>query len=232
MRTHGVRPDVISYNTAIAACGARAYYKDAVALLSEMWDQGLEPDIISYNSAISACEKGGQWQQALELLGEMKELGPDVISFAAAISACEKGGQWERALALLDECRGTPGVTANLHCFNAAISACEKGGQWERALALLSEMRDPAKRAAKRLPAPDYISYSAAILACARHRKWRPAAELLREAETLGLPLVERDFALVASACEHAAERGDALAEQTVNVLRGAMLAARDIEMM
>ena len=74
MTSNGIKPNVISYNTAISACEKGNQWEKALDLLQEMTSNGIKPDVISYNAAISACEKGSQWEKA----------------------ACEKGNQGRR----------------------------------------------------------------------------------------------------------------------------------------
>ncbi|CAK0858303.1 unnamed protein product [Prorocentrum cordatum] len=108
MRQAKLKPDVVSYNSGISACGKGEQWHRALALLSAVSEAKLELDIIYHTSlGPAACEKGEQWQPALALLSEMRKakLVPDVISYSATISACEKGDQWQPALALLSEMR-------------------------------------------------------------------------------------------------------------------------------
>ena len=124
----GVAPDVVSFNTVIAACERRAEWRVALRLLRAMRTErygGLRPDRISYNAAISACAKGAQPGRALALLREMAaehDAGgggpaPDVVSYSAAISACAAAGGGDagarRALALLDEMRARSAPTSS-----------------------------------------------------------------------------------------------------------------------
>ena len=57
MRTHNIKPDVISFNSAINACAKDNQTAAAMKLLSEMESCGVEPDIQTYNALISSCGK-------------------------------------------------------------------------------------------------------------------------------------------------------------------------------
>ncbi|CAN0559636.1 unnamed protein product, partial [Ectocarpus sp. 12 AP-2014] len=65
--------DVITYNSAIAAC-ASGYGGGGKAsqLIGEMRRKGLKPDRYSYTSAIHACSKAGKPEEALRLLRAME----------------------------------------------------------------------------------------------------------------------------------------------------------------
>lgn len=60
----GVRPNVVSCNAAIKACGEAGQWQHALAILRGMPNAGLLPDAISYNSAIAALGIAGQNEQA------------------------------------------------------------------------------------------------------------------------------------------------------------------------
>ena len=134
-----VAPDVISYNTAIAACARviPARWEQALALLKEMShappEAACAPDVVSYNAAIAACEKGAEWERAIELLSAMWGAGlePDRISYNAAISACARAGRWESALELLGEMRE---IGPDAISYSAAISACARAAQVRQGL--------------------------------------------------------------------------------------------------
>ena len=92
----GVSPNVVSYNSALAACAKRRDGSAAAAhqLLHEMRCTTVSPTIISFNSAIVACAKqrDGTATAALELLRKMVRTGisPSIISYSSAIEACAK----------------------------------------------------------------------------------------------------------------------------------------------
>lgn len=68
----GLEPDVISYNSAIAALGKSGRAEDAVELMREMPGKGVATDAITYASAMSALANSGLWEEALSLLKEVK----------------------------------------------------------------------------------------------------------------------------------------------------------------
>ena len=68
-------PDVISFNTAIGACGKAGRWCEALELLEEMPKRGLEPDAISYNAAAAACAREKVWDVALQVVDRGRQAG-------------------------------------------------------------------------------------------------------------------------------------------------------------
>lgn len=60
----GVRPNVVSCNAAIKACGEAGQWQHALAILRGMPNAGVSPDAVTYNSAIAALGIAGQNEQA------------------------------------------------------------------------------------------------------------------------------------------------------------------------
>ena len=54
MEGKGIAPNVISYSSAITACGNGGKRELAIGLLREMEGKGIAPNVISFNSAIIA----------------------------------------------------------------------------------------------------------------------------------------------------------------------------------
>lgn len=65
MQQVGIKPDVISYNTAISASGEAGRWKDGLSLLEEMPGEGVKPDHTSYSTAILLCGRCGQMEAGL-----------------------------------------------------------------------------------------------------------------------------------------------------------------------
>lgn len=64
------KPDICSFNTAIAACAREGKWRRALDLLAGMTVENVIPDLLSYNAAIGACSKSGKWRIGLELLAK------------------------------------------------------------------------------------------------------------------------------------------------------------------
>eukprot|EP00418_Pyrodinium_bahamense_P032621 CAMPEP_0179152232 /NCGR_PEP_ID=MMETSP0796-20121207/73966_1 /TAXON_ID=73915 /ORGANISM="Pyrodinium bahamense, Strain pbaha01" /LENGTH=265 /DNA_ID=CAMNT_0020853421 /DNA_START=103 /DNA_END=896 /DNA_ORIENTATION=- len=101
----GLRPDMITYNSAIDACKRGGQPRLAVRLVEEMQGQVLQPDMVTYTAAISSCQEGHDWTESLWLFSTMSRSGcsPNLLTYNASISACERAQRWEHALVLLAE---------------------------------------------------------------------------------------------------------------------------------
>ena len=93
MPLRDVRPDVITYSTAVLMCEKGLHWQWALTLLNEMHGSGVVPNASIYNAIISACGKCHHWARSIELLAEMRLRGlrPDETSYSASINACKKG---------------------------------------------------------------------------------------------------------------------------------------------
>lgn len=104
-----VQPDIISLNSAIAACARAGYWRQALAVRRHQSDE------VTLCTCISAYEKGSQWQRAEVLLKEL--LTSNLLAYNAIITSYEKAAKWDYGLRLFNQCR--PDVIT----FNATISA-------------------------------------------------------------------------------------------------------------
>jgi pentatricopeptide repeat domain-containing protein 1 len=104
MDTYGVPPNVVTYNSLIAACGKCGRPNEAIALFSAMKDVGLVPDVITFSALISACD-ASQLDEALEVYDEMKTCGValDAQAYNAVISVCLMSGSADRAVTVFRE---------------------------------------------------------------------------------------------------------------------------------
>ena len=68
-------PDLVSFNTAMGACGKAGRWEEALGFLSELPDFGLSPDAISYNTAAAACARAEKWDRAKEIIDRGRESG-------------------------------------------------------------------------------------------------------------------------------------------------------------
>jgi len=75
MRERSLRPSVVTYTTAIAACGYWGQVSRALELLKEMEADGVRPNRWCYTTAIWCCKKAGRLEDAQSLLSEMKAKG-------------------------------------------------------------------------------------------------------------------------------------------------------------
>ena len=68
-------PDLISFNTAMGACGRARRWEEALRLLEELRGFGFSPDMVSYNTAAAACARVEKWDLALEVINRGRRVG-------------------------------------------------------------------------------------------------------------------------------------------------------------
>jgi pentatricopeptide repeat protein len=199
-KTHGrsfaVKPDVISYNTTIAAFANAAQHcedgtptaRKAEEILSRMIESGIEPDAYSYNGVLLAWARssGGlpAARHAETILRSMKE--PTIVSWSTVVTAYAHADGAPRAEALLREMEEnaagsswrskghrTP-ITPSVVLYNNVLHSwgvSSHGDASRNAELLLNRME-----AASSSPAPDAISYRL-VLNALEHSKDHDKAE-------------------------------------------------------
>ncbi|CAK9072179.1 unnamed protein product [Durusdinium trenchii] len=178
--SQSVRPDVVTYNSVIAACERAWKWTTALHLFTVMRKERLKVSSISCNSLLSAFEKGTQWTKALALLQQMGRWRLQTqVSLCAVASACEKSWQWRRALLHLV---GAPDAVS----YSVSINACEKGLAWQLAMVFLM--------ASRRQELADRPGFGAALGALEKASQWQHAISILKEMRSR-LGDAERGFA-------------------------------------
>lgn len=205
-------PDLVTYHSAIKACGHAGQWEHALSLLAEVraarWIE-LEPS--TYNAAIAACAKSGRFNEALDLLKECGDAS-NVVTYNSAMQACSSGGRPDLAFQLLQVMKANgvepdvvsyttvmqrssvdvatsvlnrmraAGVSVGVMTYNALLNACAREGDWRTSLAMLEEMDHQSV-------APNVVSYTLAMEACGRGGQWQAALEVLNEMTVRGVPL-------------------------------------------
>lgn len=180
----GVRPDVVSYSSAIAALAARGEYERVIGLIGAMQEEGVEPTTFSWTAAIAACERAGEWQKALGLFNGLREAGggADLPTWHAAISAAGSSGKVELAKSLLEEMRAEEGLNVTLRAYNGVLKACERAADWDAAIDLMVIMKAEGL-------APDKVSYTSTVGAAGRAGEWEKALGLWQQMLAEGIDI-------------------------------------------
>ena len=76
-----VQPNVISFNSAINACGRGSRWPLAVQLLQRLRRRALQPTVASFGAPVAAVGRKRLWRQALRLVQTMEALGRFVFFF-------------------------------------------------------------------------------------------------------------------------------------------------------
>ena len=143
------RPDVVTFTTLIAACGAARQPDRALAALDQMGRFGIEPNERTWASLAAALGGAGQLERALSVLPMMRARGavPDTAVYNALLAACARAGDADAAENLLAEMRACD--IASRQCarpdtstYNTLIHACVATQDVAQAEALLAEMQE------------------------------------------------------------------------------------------
>ncbi|CAJ1455085.1 unnamed protein product [Effrenium voratum] len=134
-------PDVVSFNTALAALRSVSWHL-AWQLLDSQEEQSVQADIVTYNTLVTSCDSEGLqlWRRGAEALRLCRHarLEPDGIGFNSLISSCVRGRRWAHAFAIA--------VATRADAYGRRSAA--GGSHWRLALAILAPEERSARRAA------------------------------------------------------------------------------------
>lgn len=105
MPTVGIKPNAVSYNSAITGCGRNGQWQQAVELLREMSTIDISRDVVAFHAAISACSDSGKCEQAVGLLRLVQALGikPSESCYTTVVAACHTSERQDQAWGLEQE---------------------------------------------------------------------------------------------------------------------------------
>ncbi|CAE8634600.1 unnamed protein product, partial [Polarella glacialis] len=179
----GGAADVVSYGTAIHACGRGRCWELALGLLLGMHRSSIQRNTAALNAGIAAGTAAkGQWRAALQLVCAAAEMGLacDSVTATVALRACRGFGErsWKLALCLLTSL-ATTSVQLDTIAWNAALGVCERR-QWPAALAVQSGM-------VMRGLTLSGVTFTVAMSACSHGGQWQQAQRLLFSLGSFGL---------------------------------------------
>ena len=61
------RPNVVTYNSLIGACGQGGALDKAAEVFEHMVSHGCRPDAVTFSVLIAAYERGGEWGKAVQV---------------------------------------------------------------------------------------------------------------------------------------------------------------------
>lgn len=161
-------PDVVTFTTLIAVCGAARQPDRAFAVLTQMDRYGIAPNARTWASLASAAGASGQHERALSVLELIRERGerPATEVYNVCLAACARARDAEAQEALLAEMRacdiGGTELCArpDVGTYNALIHACEPARDVARAEALLAQMQAEGLR-------PDAVTWKSLVAVAA-----------------------------------------------------------------
>ena len=187
--------NVVTYNTAMAACDKQELWQQSLCLLGKMPYVRLGRDMFSFNTAM-----GCQWRISCLLLSDLplNRLCGDATSCSRCVNSCAATVAWPQALELLrgvedvstvssdqlQACHGSRQVwdgnalrgQNKLVVASAAASACGRASQLDKAEQLLQESR-PA----------DVILFNVVMSSFGNVGRWQNAQAVLTQLQSSGL---------------------------------------------
>lgn len=143
MKSKGVEPDLVSFNTLINARAKSGKMRpgSALELLNEVRQSGLRPDSITYNTLISACSHYSNLEDAVRVFSNMKESGcyPDLWTYNAMVSVYGRSGFTREAERLFLEL-GDKGFSPDAVTYNSLLFAYAKDGDMVKVRRVCDEM--------------------------------------------------------------------------------------------
>jgi len=198
IKKKGLKPDEISYATAIDACSKALKSKPAVALFEEMKNVGIQPNVPIYNAVMNACARDNQWRQSLGYLEDMQSNGvvPNIVSYNVCLSALEKSKKWIIAIDLMKKIKLT-GLDLQSITYNTVISACAKSRKMSICEDLFQMMKDDGF-------SPDRFTYSSMLNGYRKIRDWDSMFKVIREMKENKIHLDAVIYSTVIGACADA----------------------------
>ncbi|KAM5577163.1 pentatricopeptide repeat-containing protein [Rosa sericea] len=99
-------PDLVSWNTIVAAYAQHGLYEKALAFFNQMRLSGFEPDGITFLSVLSACARVGKVNESMDLFDSMVNkygISPGSEHYACLIDLLSRAGQLEKACKMIQE---------------------------------------------------------------------------------------------------------------------------------
>ncbi|CAE7471609.1 unnamed protein product [Symbiodinium natans] len=137
-----VRPDEISYNSAMTSLEKAGSWMRSLGLSSHMSKMLVRRTVVSLGRTICAWTRGTCWSHALQAFTEMtrSRIRANLIAFNNALDACES--EWCSTLELLEGLRlsGFGGNAVSYSCAANALTRCADSALWPLSLNLWHHM--------------------------------------------------------------------------------------------
>ncbi|KAG0470553.1 hypothetical protein HPP92_017253 [Vanilla planifolia] len=143
MKDSRIRPNIISYNAVIDACGKGGEDIDVtIEFFREMLQDGICPDRRTFNSLLAGCSRAGRLEDARILFDEMIDvgIGRDIYTYNTFIDVLCKGGNMELAVEVIPDMLAN-NVQPNVVTYSTLMDGYAKLERHDKALNLYMEMR-------------------------------------------------------------------------------------------
>ncbi|CAE7307905.1 MRL1 [Symbiodinium sp. CCMP2592] len=207
-------PDLVSFNSAAAACARATQWPQALRLLGNLAANALRADQRTWTPLLPVLP----WPRALQVLRhlEARSLHLDPPLLSAAVAATARARAWAATLQLLNELRARDkGGRSFAVGLSAAIQSLAKASRWRASVGLMQEAHETRRlqddvvllstcllacragalwqlglgllQDGAELPITAAAPYNSAISVCAEASQWQTALQLLADAERLGI---------------------------------------------
>ncbi|CAK9117750.1 unnamed protein product [Durusdinium trenchii] len=170
-----ITPNLISFNTVLAACEKSGRWISAQQVLRQMNENALPPDRRSWTSLVACFSRGSKWMEAHGTIQELRQmrLQQDMMIIGAAASAYQRGHQWLFAMEVFSQVLSL-NLQPDEQLYSSVIAASAMALQWETAMSLLQSM--PARRLQT-----TSASCAPVLTALLEAKHWMKALELFNE---------------------------------------------------
>ncbi|KAA0052739.1 pentatricopeptide repeat-containing protein [Cucumis melo var. makuwa] len=143
MEKNGMEPDLVTFNTLLAALYRKGQFSDGESIWAMMESKNIAPNLISYNARLRGMVLEKRIQDGIELLAEMeeKEIKPDVYSYNILIKGFCEDGDLEEAKKWYDKLKESE-VVPNASTYATLLSLLCEQGDFDFGLQLCKEAID------------------------------------------------------------------------------------------
>ena len=173
VRKGAIQPDVVSFNSLIAAHANAGEPQRARSWLARMTKWGVTPDVVSYTSAISGFAKAREPSVASSLFDEMLAAGvsPDLKTFTVLVEAHAVSGNPHEARRWLMRA-SEAGCSPNVVTYSCVAKGYAIAGDMDRVFEVLDEMDSAGV-------APNAATFHSLLARCSRSGEADAALKLL-----------------------------------------------------
>merc|ERR1719409_942826 len=144
MKSLGIHPNTITYNTILNAFAQGGAMNRVPALLEDMKesDPPVEPDIVTYSTIVKGFCNSGNLDRALKVLKDMKASGkyaPDEVMYNSLLSGCAKEHRPDEALQLLNDMKKS-GVAPSNYTLSMLVKLMGRCKRLNQAFVMLEDI--------------------------------------------------------------------------------------------
>ncbi|PKU68253.1 pentatricopeptide repeat-containing protein At2g31400, chloroplastic [Dendrobium catenatum] len=182
MKASGVRPNNISYNAVIDACGKGGVDLEiTVGFFREMLQNGICPDRKTFNSLLAGCSHAGRLEDARILFDEMIDLGigRDIYTYNTFIDVLCKGGNMKFAVEVIPDMLSSY-IQPNVVTYSTLMDGYAKLERHDEALNLYMEMKSMGIQL-------DRVCYNTLLSIYVKSGRYEDITRVCEEMEVIGI---------------------------------------------